>query len=392
MQTELFNLPELTTSRKPLDLKVFDWEQRIRNHASKRSQSDLVANFTPESNIITYSSGVSSPADFKGYTQLDAAVGVCIKDTSGPVRSLIAEYATRGGKVFCDSGAYRNFKAREKDPTVPLIDFDEVIELYNDILDQCTNPESMIVVAPDRVGDQTASLDLLMEYRREVVLMVKQRVKIMVPLQKGALSIAELYKRCQTILGFEFVVGLPSNAEALSRQEVFDFLAEVQPAEVHFLGCSESALVHEAKHKSPGTVFSCDATKLRKHIGHGRLITEMQKQIAGEATCSAIHGSDHQRVSDIGHWDETEILGDLAGYVESLSKPGLNEFAKAVTMKPAKVRTALLEGQLWDAIDEACYGYGEQTVQQYIWSACQKQLGPLTRTQVIKELVGHDII
>ena len=170
MQNTLFGAPEQAVKATQKDFKVYDWKQKFRSHTLAQSQSDLF----DASHITTYSSGVSSPADLAGYVQVNAPVGVCVIDTSRPVRKMIGEYASDGGRIFCDSGAFRNFKARLKDSTVPLLDFDNVMEFYHDILKYSVNPSNLILVAPDRVGDQCASMVLLYEYHREITLLVRK--------------------------------------------------------------------------------------------------------------------------------------------------------------------------------------------------------------------------
>jgi hypothetical protein len=392
MQIEMFDSAVSHPIRDLPDFKVYPWEKVLRDKQYTKQQYDLVHDIVPGAKITTYKSGASSKSDILGYIQAGSAIGICVMDASAPVRSLVADYVSQGGKVFADSGAFRTFMAGLRKPDTKPINFDEVFERYHDIIDRCANPSSLIVVAPDVVGNQDESFRLLAEYKREIQLITRRNVKVMVPMQKGVLSIAEHYIRCRELLDTDFVVGLPSNAEALSRHEVFDFISSVQPANIHFLGCSETALVHEAKHRSPDTEFTCDATQLRKHIGKGRLLTEMQNQILDEVVSHAMHGCSHSRVDDVSVWDETEILGDLVGYLDTLTGSEIKRFALHMNIDVQAIYLCQDNESLWACLDEKNCGYAFQLVQQYISIRCYKALSPKVRTLVCSELAQRNIV
>lgn len=392
MQIEMFDSAVPTPVRAIPEFKVYPWEKVLRDKQYTKQQHDLVHDFMPGAKITTYRSGASSKSDILGYIQAGSAIGICVMDASVPVRSLVAEYVSQGGEVFVDSGAFRTFMAGLRKPDTKPIDFDEVFERYHDIIEKCANPSGLIVVAPDVVGDQDESFRLLADYKREIELITRRNVKVMVPMQKGRLSIAEHYERCKAMLNMDFVVGLPSNAEALSRSEVFDFISTVKPANVHFLGCSETALVHEAKHRSPETEFTCDATQLRKHIGKGRLLTEMQSQILDDVVSHAIHGCSHSRIDDVSVWDETEVLGDLLGYIGTLKETEVKALARYMNIDVKVVLACEDNESLWDCLDESNGGYAFQMVQLYIVERCHKTLSPKVRTHVCSELAKRDIV
>jgi len=391
MQIDMFNstAPEVKSQLhfKPL----YDWQEKLADIERKQQQADFVSIFNPASNVVTYRSGSSSRADVQGYIKAGAPIGICILDASSPVRRIIADYVSDGGMVFIDSGAFRVFRKRLKDPSTPAIDFDKVFAYYHDVINACTNTDGLIVVAPDEVGQQQTSYELLEAYIEDITQIHEAGVSIMVPLQKGELSIAEHYARCRKLLGFDFIVGLPSNAEALSYEEVFTFLTEVQPTCVHFLGCAESALVHEAMHKSPLTDFSCDATKLRKHIGKGRLLTEMHNQQLDELYLKHIQGDYHREVTQSDFWDETEMLGDLVGFYESLLDADKKHFASFMNTSTKDIELFDSNDDLWAHL-ATCNYWPENQAGAFLDYHCRKSMSPKVRTCTVSTLAKMDVI
>lgn len=391
MQVDMFGSETAPIKRTPINIKRYDWEQKLEDIKFKREQSDFVTDFNPASNVTTYRSGASSRADVQGYINAGSPIGICVMDASRPVRTLVAQYVSGGGHVFIDSGAFRVFMKGLRSPDTAPIDFNEVFSRYYDVINQCSNTSSLIVVAPDAVGDQSFSYQLLCEYIDDITAMHETGVSIMVPMQKGDLSIAEHYHRCRSLLGFDFVVGLPSNAEALSKQEVFTFLNAVHPQRVHFLGCAESALVHEAKYRSPSTDFSCDATTLRKHIGKDRLLSEMQNQLLDEISIFAMHGSRNHRISDLRQWDETEVIGDLLGFYHSLPANTQKRFANELDTSIKDIESFDDNDDLWQHLGDCTYDPVNSTC-MFFHQLCRKSLGPRIRTLTVSTLADLEII
>lgn len=391
MQFSMFSHEQQSRSVALNDITLFDWEEKLREIALEETQSDFVSSLMPESNIVIYKSGSSAKTDLQGYMEVRANIGICATDASKPVLSLLAAYISQGGKAFIDSGAFRHFKATLKNPDTPPIDFDDVFSRYDSVVSQCTNTDGLIVVAPDIVGQQSASYDLLKFYRDRVLSLYARGATIMVPLQKGKHSLKEHYYRCKQLLGFDFICGLPSNAEAVSRDEVMSFL-DIEPSSVHFLGTAESSLVHEAQYRSPATRFSCDATLIRKHIGKNRLLTEMQTQVTEDVVANALKGRGHCRVPEIAHWDETEVLGDLLSFIDVMSGPEQKRFAQHLNTSVKTILSFDDNEPLWCHLDAVNYGYASNRVVDFLYSFCRKSMSPQVRKSVISELSLLNII
>ena len=82
----------------------------------------------------------------------------------------IVEAVLDGKQVFIDSGAYALYRAAERAGIEPeTIDADAVIGKYEEIVDRVRAKDkratvNLMLVAPDVVGDQAATLELLEQY------------------------------------------------------------------------------------------------------------------------------------------------------------------------------------------------------------------------------------
>jgi hypothetical protein len=95
-----------------------------------------------------------------------------------------------------------------------------------------------------------------------------------VPIQKGPRSLSEVYDEISNILGTrDFIVGVPSQEEAISKADLTEFLKTSQPTKIHFLGAASDKKLNPllalvAQH-SPNTEVSADASKVRSSILSG---------------------------------------------------------------------------------------------------------------------------
>ena len=90
---------------------------------------------------------------------------------------------------------------------------------------------------PDIIGDQEGTADLYRKHRDWISGQIQFNPNCIVPLQVGAKTLADAYREIVGIIGVDrFVVGIPSQEEAVSNQELIEFLREIKPPRVHFLG------------------------------------------------------------------------------------------------------------------------------------------------------------
>lgn len=383
MQFNLFNKAATNVKSYFARAEYFDWRKYLQEK-SYRAQTQL---FDNNFEVQRYSSGASNISDLKGYMGAFKNVCVCILDTSSKVKCLLSEYASNGGKVLIDSGAFRVFN----NPKLGL-SFTKVLDDYISIAKNCNAPENLIFVAPDVIGNQDESFKQLSYYVDELVLLELLGAKVMVPHQVGSLLLSEYYYKCQDLLGFDFIVGLPSNAAALSSDDLKPFLRDTKPAHIHFLGVSDSFLIHQANEWSENTIISCDATTIRKYLGKNALLTEMHKEIVGDVILSSSLGHTLAEYGIHGQYDSTEIIGDLEFIVSNFSITELKRFSDFINCNLSQIKNADGHDELWRLIDENNHGYGVEVVQQFFEEQCRKEVSAKVRTSCIRELALRELI
>ena len=383
---------------KPTEVN-FDW-QRCLTELSYGSvvQGDMVQ--TGMQVITHYSSGASSLSDFLGYAKSQKPICVCVIDTSSKVRTHIANYVSSGFPVLVDSGAFRIFRKNLASDIDDVLSFQTVFDYYQDIINQCKTTDTLSLVMPDVVGEQSASLDLLQKYKNIINQYHRLGCNLVVPLQKGERSLSQHYQQCIDVLGFDtFTVGLPSNAKAVTQSEVIKFLVQAQPKSVHFLGMKETSTMHHAMGVCPNTDFSSDATQLRKHIGNGKLLTEMHRSLADEATHGLLHDGGQyflpQEERTVSFLDETDVLGDVPGWLLEILNTALFKelcgFTQTDIKALKKVCQTFDNDACWALLEEDCY-----CAEHYVISAYHKYLSgfvsPATRVESISILARRGLI
>jgi len=194
----------------------------------------------------------------------EVPVGIAQDRVSGPVLDLAGEYLAEGGFVFVDTGAFGAFRHGTR---LAQADFDRHFASCLRLASQAT-PGRLLVVAPDVIGDQAATLDLIRANVAQLTELSNAGAVVITPLQKGTRSVGCLYSEIQGILpDVELSAGLPSNASALGSEEVLSFLSEERPGRVHFLGAARSRrfrnLLADSRATSPSTIFTYDAAVIR---------------------------------------------------------------------------------------------------------------------------------
>lgn len=214
---------------------------------------------------LCFRSGMSSKSDLRGAIEAGVSVGVvALALTPHQTLLTLPNYLNRGvGKIFIDSGAFST--ASVFGPS----EWDRILRVYEGVADMTTRPERLHVVAPDRVGDQAATLALLHDYRDRIVALIGQGCKVIVPLQCGELPAAEMLARVATVLGSRrFVAGIPSNRAAMSIEEcatldhpAFHILGRVQVDE------QQRQRIAALRTLNSEASISADANWLRSRLG-----------------------------------------------------------------------------------------------------------------------------
>ena len=369
-------------------------------------EADGVAQLTPlpggaagaverlrDEGVVIYRSGMSSRSDFAGYAGAGVPVGVAILDVSRPVFEMILGYNEAGGRVFVDSNAFSAFRKGGE------VDFDQVLGRYAELVGRAARPELLAVVMPDRIGDQRGTLALLAAYRERVRHFVAAGADVLVPLQKGELSLAEVYRETVAVLGTDaFRVGLPSNEEAVTEEELLDLVAEVKPRRLHLLGIARQkrlvGLVMRLRELSPDTHVSTDANHLRASIGKGRALTESVRRGKHEETIACMH----EGSGELGLMDEADFIGGVYTTPHYLTEPMARLLARAVTddeaLRREIISAAVCEepgdecgSRLGDLIEREFPGrYGEAVMWDAYCAIVGKAAGAGVRTREITRL------
>jgi hypothetical protein len=292
------------------------------------SQNGLFGETTEEeatkrikNNMVRFASGMSSYSDFSNgaYARgghenygVGVDVGLLSKNTIKAMGEFVINQRT---KLFVDSGAFSNFRQVLKGNEPKPLDFDAILAKYDEIenaIDEAnpngeTDYPRPMFVMPDVVGNQAASIDLIKKHKRWISAELMYNVsEPIIPIQKGKLSLAEAYNEIANILGSDnFVVGVPSNEKAVSKDDLIKFLKEAQPRKVHFLGAASDSkinpLIGIVAHVSPNTEVTADASKVRSAI----LNKVAEGKTREKAIMEALHEAEDPRVL-LDRWGKLE--------------------------------------------------------------------------------------
>jgi len=216
---------------------------------------------------LAFRSGMSRSPDLHGAIEAGVPVGVVAGELMVLQKGItLPRYLASGGAVFVDSGAFSELKTQIEP------DFPAVLATYKRIaestLDFGITPASLYVVAPDKVGDQWASIERLCKYENEVRELIAMGVKVIVPIQTGPLAAADLIDTIAVILETrDFTVGIPSNAAAMSVAEC----ATLKHHSFHILGRVQKdpeqiARILALRAQQPDAQITADANWLRSRL------------------------------------------------------------------------------------------------------------------------------
>lgn len=250
-----------------LDQNIGDVLAALKDMPS--AQPDSASTLTPEQiaeqaqallpTVRRYASGLTAIGDLapgaraSGGAQL-RGVGVDVGLLSkNAIEVLGNAVVNQKAAVFVDSGAFSAFRRGLKSGEFEPLDFNAILARYDAILDsvgryaeqdgeQTSYPRPLLVM-PDVVGSQADSLALIREHRNWIAAEVQGNLsQPIIPIQKGEMSMAEAYRQVVQLVGSDdFIVGIPSNEEAVTPDELRQFLADAKPRAIHILGAASDA-------------------------------------------------------------------------------------------------------------------------------------------------------
>ena len=183
-----------------------------------------------------FASGSNHPGEIRALADLGHDVGVCAKEIGPPAIHELLQLAGTDVQVFVDSGAFSERDRKTFELVRPMTerDWERVLSLYERLADVLG--DQLHVVATDRVGCQTHTIELLLTYRLRLRALHARGVRVLMPVQKGSRRQADFYRRCCEILGFEPIPALPCAKAATTVDEARAFAETIQPRVVHLLG------------------------------------------------------------------------------------------------------------------------------------------------------------
>ncbi|MBX8557002.1 hypothetical protein K5D56_25455 [Pseudomonas cichorii] len=203
---------------------------------------------------------MSASSDLRAAVDAGVPIGVV-----APLLSLsklflaLPRHLDAGGRVFIDSGAFAAFQKGEH------VIWERVFQKYESVILMTAKPQGLSIVAPDVIGDQVETLKLWTEHAGRVRRWIGQGVRVIVPLQRGDLSAAEMLALAKQTFGTDrFCAGIPSNLEAMSAEDC----STLFHSDFHILG--RVILTEELERKivalktnNPEATYTADANWLR---------------------------------------------------------------------------------------------------------------------------------
>lgn len=180
-----------------------------------------------------FASGSNHAGEIAGLAAIGCPVGVAVDEVNEAAIRELEGLAGTGIPTFIDSGAFGEFKA---DKEITDEEWRERLGTYERLARKLGR--QAYCVAPDKVGDQEATLARLARYRWMVLKLRALGANIIVPIQRGALNMAEFAAEIEQVLGFgDWVRGIPLMRAATKYEELAAFAPTLKPGtKVHFLG------------------------------------------------------------------------------------------------------------------------------------------------------------
>lgn len=286
-----------------------------------------------------FASGSQSPGQPTGFAEVGKDVGVAALEVGPKVEAELMRLKGRDAHVFVDSGAFSEVEfgptgPRTVRPFTPA-DWDRVLGLYERLAPVLG--AQLHVVAPDKVGDQHETLARLARYAPRLRALRAHGVNILVPLQQGAMTLAEFDAAVEAVIGDRaWTPAIPSKKDATPKEAIAGYVAAKRPPLLHLLGLGPSSprapeVLRAIKYASPDTDVQFDSNVIRAAVGRpegrqARPYTWGQDR-AAEDLAQQAHFGDYR--DDDGGLDASEMLEDVAGWMDA---PARRSFVAATGM------------------------------------------------------------
>lgn len=220
-----------------------------------------------------FASGSNHQGEIEGLAAVGMNIGVAAQEVNdAAVVALLAVPA--GVSVFVDSGAFSEVLF-DPAPRIafPISDaeWERRLGLYAFLAAGLGS--QLYPVAPDCVAHQRESLARLERYADEVRALRAAGANVIVPIQKGEMSMAAFDARAVEILGFDdFVRGVPMKKDATSVEDLVDFVVGAGVKRLHLLGIGPKSpkwddVVDALAAAAPALDVSADSVWLKSLVG-----------------------------------------------------------------------------------------------------------------------------
>lgn len=262
--------------------------------------------------VTYFASGSNAAGEILGLHDAGVDVGVAVPELNEDALYALCGLAGTGRQVFVDSGAFSEVKFGPKGPSWPHPISDEEwgrrLGVYRRLAEALG--DQVYLVAPDRVADQQGTFVRQAEWAPVVRELHALGANILVPLQKGNLSLHEAQLVSERILELgDIIPAIPMKKDATSLEDLEEYLRAAKPRRVHLLGLGakgrkiEEALevVHRA---SPRTEVYCDSVLIRSMVGRKegvRRLTREQDAVRG-GEVDPFGDEYHEAFRDVNAW------------------------------------------------------------------------------------------
>ena len=289
---------------------------------------DFVSNPPPflewldEYGVTYFASGANHPGEILGLSSVGINPGVTVNELKAGALEAIESLAQTDVLLFVDSGAFGEISFGSQGPYVAkgkaITDSEWLrrLNVYNEIA-QAIGPQAYLV-APDKVAFQQETFARQERFAGFVEYLASLGANILVPLQKGKLSLFEAYLESLNILDLpDMVASIPMKKDATKLSELVEFLQAALDygapiPRLHLLGMGPKAsqarkVIEEIARTSPETEVFMDSVLITSIAGRSggklrgpRLLTVASDAAMYELADAIARGA----VPDIPRFDE----------------------------------------------------------------------------------------
>ena len=172
--------------------------------------------------VLVFASGVNEAREIRGFSLARIPIGF----SAGHVREeAIAELHRSELPLFADSGAFSEVEVSSKgfllSKPISHQGWLDRLSLFQVLAER--HGARLSIVVPDRVGDQEYTLGLLARYLQQIQALAATGARLLVPVQRGALTGGVFYRRACEVVGVLVHPALPMKKAGMSHGQVLAF-------------------------------------------------------------------------------------------------------------------------------------------------------------------------